>query len=227
MDTKRFSISEALKTGWKKTTAHFWAFCVFLLANLIVSSLLGGLSRSVNRHAFFSAGVSIFSWLVQAFIELVLVRLTLNVLVKDKIVAKELVPSWPQFWKFFGASILCSIVILIGFICLIVPGIILALRLQFYGYLILEKGLRPVEALRQSWAMSRGQTWRLFLLLLAMIGVVLLGALALGVGLLVAVPLVGVAIAFVYRKLEGSFSEAPLSTEPLPIEAPAASAAAG
>ena len=117
--------------------------------------------------------------------------------------------TFMQFVHFAVASLLCAIVVIIGFVVFIIPGIILALRLQFYPYFVVEHGLGPIAALKQSWTVSRGHGWHLFLfgLVLALIG--LLGALAFGVGLLLAIPTSTIAAAFVYRKLSVAQPAAP------------------
>ena len=50
----------------------------------------------------------------------------------------------------------------VGFILLIVPGIIFACRLSFVRYLVMDKGLDPVAAIEKSWFMTRGHGWRIF-----------------------------------------------------------------
>jgi uncharacterized membrane protein len=50
----------------------------------------------------------------------------------------------------------------IGFILLLVPGVIFACRLVFVPYLVMDKGLDPVAAIEKSWFMTRGHGWRIF-----------------------------------------------------------------
>ena len=88
-----------------------------------------------------------------------------------------------------------------GFLLLIIPGIIWAIGFQLAPYFVVDKGMDPLEALKKSWAATRGAKWNLFLfgLLLGLIN--MLGFLALMVGLLFTLPLSMVAMAYVYRKL--------------------------
>jgi uncharacterized membrane protein len=46
--------------------------------------------------------------------------------------------------------------ITVGLFLLVVPGVYLALKYQFYGYLIVDKGLGAVEALRESGRITEG-----------------------------------------------------------------------
>ena len=69
-----------------------------------------------------------------------------------------------------GAVILTGLFILLGFVLLIVPGIILAIRLSFVSYLVIDRKLSAWEAITTSWEMTKGHGWRIF-------GIFCLGAL--------------------------------------------------
>ena len=88
-------------------------------------------------------------------------------------------------------------------ILLIVPGIIWGLRYSMYGYYMVTEGAGPMEALQKSAAATNGHKGELFGLCLASAGVVILGALCLGVGLLWALPTVEIAWSAVFLELSG------------------------
>ncbi|MDH5627817.1 MAG: hypothetical protein OEY69_05940, partial [Candidatus Krumholzibacteria bacterium] len=75
-------------------------------------------------------------------------------------------------------------------------------RLWFVGFVVVDEAVGPVEAIQRSWDITRGRTMDLFLLFLLLVGLNLLGIVALGVGLLVTVPVSGLSLAFVYRELK-------------------------
>ena len=58
-----------------------------------------------------------------------------------------------------------------------------------------------IEAFKESGKMTNGHKWNLLLLLLLFLMITILGVMALGVGLLVAAPIVMIAQAYVYKKL--------------------------
>lgn len=108
----------------------------------------------------------------------------------------------PQpFWKFVGASLLAGIAIFVGFLLLIVPGIIVAILFAFVAYVVIEEGKGPIDALKRSIELTRGSRFKLFQLGLAALFVNLLGLLALVVGLFVTVPLTFLTMAYAYRTL--------------------------
>ena len=84
---------------------------------------------------------------------------------------------------------------------MIIPGIIWAIKFQFYDYLIIDKKLGPIEALKKSAVITKGAKGNLFVFGLLLGGINLLGAICLLIGLFAAIPTTLVAKAFVYRKL--------------------------
>lgn len=68
-------------------------------------------------------------------------------------------------WAFLATiavSIILSIVIPIGLVFLIIPGIFLAISFQFSIYAVAVEDRGPIDALRRSWELATGNRWRLF-----------------------------------------------------------------
>ena len=97
--------------------------------------------------------------------------------------------------------ILTALAIALGFLALIIPGIILSMGLAFVPYLVVDRGLGPIEAMKESWRITKGHKWQLLLLFLALLGINLLGILALIIGIFVTVPITMLAFAHAYRTL--------------------------
>lgn len=79
--------------------------------------------------------------------------------------------------------------------------IYISIRLMFAKYIVLDGATGVVAAIKQSWNLTSGNIWTIIKLGLLSMLVVLLGALALLVGLLVAVPVVALAYAYLYVEL--------------------------
>lgn len=106
-----------------------------------------------------------------------------------------------QFLPFLVAYIIYEVVVGVGSIFLLIPGIILGLRLQFAPYYVVDQQCGPIEALGKSWNATRGSTWKL-LGLAIVVGIVnVVGALLLLVGLLATGPTTAIALTDVYTKL--------------------------
>ncbi len=113
-------------------------------------------------------------------------------------------------WKYLGTSILLGLAVGVGFLLLIVPGIIFALMFIFSTFLVIDREIDPIEAMKESYRMTRGHKWNLLGLLLMLILVNLLGVLALIVGLLVSVPVTALALTHAYRVLGGTAGMRPV-----------------
>jgi hypothetical protein len=87
----------------------------------------------------------------------------------------------PYVWRLIGLSILSGLVIGLGMILLVVPGMILLSGLILgTPVLVLENSAGPGTAMGRSWALSKGFKGKLFLLLLTMIALVYVPILAVG-----------------------------------------------
>jgi uncharacterized membrane protein len=198
---KSFSIEEALKFGWTTTKANLaFLFKAFLIV-VVVHLLLGVLDNSAKDTATIHALVTALSWVVGIILDIGMIKIALKFINKQTPVLADLYNHYPLFANYALGLILSWLIIMGGLILLIVPGIIFAVRLQFVSLLILDKGLGPIEALKKSWQLTKGVSWNLFLfdLLIGLINI--LGALALGIGLLWTIPTTSIASAFVYKKL--------------------------
>jgi uncharacterized membrane protein len=100
------------------------------------------------------------------------------------------------------ASLLVFAICGIGFVLLIVPGIIFACRLAFVPYLVMDKGLDPVAAIEKSWFMTRGHGWRIFGMYLLTIVLFFCGLLLLAVGALFALMWSSTAFASLYHAVD-------------------------
>ena len=110
--------------------------------------------------------------------------------------------GFDRFGQAFLAMLVTSILIGIGAIFCIVPGVILSIMWMFVYLVMAETNLDFWPAMQASAKLAEGYWWELFCLLLACFVVTLLGLLACLVGVLVASPVVATAVALAYRFLQ-------------------------
>ena len=104
-----------------------------------------------------------------------------------------------------------AIALILGALVLLVPATIVGWKVQFFPFLIVDRGANAWQSLTVSWRMTDGHLFGLFvywLLSIALvIGALLLGTLACLVGLIVTVPtalaVLALAQAHIYLKLTG------------------------
>lgn len=98
-------------------------------------------------------------------------------------------------------SILLPLGVTLGYIFLIIPGIIFMLGCFLYSFVVVDKNLSGVESLKAAWALTDGHKLDLFLLMLLMSLVNMLGMMACGVGMIVTIPMTFGAIAYFYDSI--------------------------
>ncbi len=99
------------------------------------------------------------------------------------------------------SGLVTTVIIGIGFMALLIPGIYFACRLVFVPYLVVERKMEVVPALRESWDISKGKAWTIFLMGLTAIPIALLGLLMCGVGILFSLVWIHAAFASLYVAL--------------------------
>lgn len=206
MPEKDFSIGDAVNFGWytMKTNLGFFIPAVLIIWGIsaVPSGFqwVAGLADAPVMVVLYLL-LAIISLVVGIFLSMAQIRIGLRYCSGEKADFPDLVSSYPRFGDFLLGSILFGLIVFAGFILLIIPGIYWGVRYRFFGYYILDRDMKPVEAIKASGRMTRGVWWHLFVFWLAMFGIRLLGILACCVGLLFAVPVEMVSIAYVYRAL--------------------------
>ncbi|MDD4902710.1 MAG: hypothetical protein PHE24_06265 [Patescibacteria group bacterium] len=113
---------------------------------------------------------------------------------------------------FFPSSMALNIVqIILGLLGIAgaVVSTYFALRFMFTQYFIVDKNSGIVESLELSSKATLGVKWQLILFVLILMGIMILGFIALFVGILVAIPITMVASAAVYLQLSGQNTAVP------------------
>lgn len=204
MSEKSISIGDAIRFGWDvfKSNAGF-LIAIVLIAG-VISAITSSLQTSGTRGGAGASAllIGLLVFAINAFVAVALINVSLKFVDNRRADFADLTSVYPLFFPYAISSILYSLIVTLGLIFFIIPGIILAIRYQFFGYYIVDKKAGIIDSLKLSWNNTKGVTGSLFLLDLALIGIVILGAIALGVGLLVAIPVAGIAFAYAYRRLQ-------------------------
>ena len=200
METK-FSISEVLKTSWKKVKEQIWVMAGLFVAYCIVSGVLNMLLSPLASSMVGGVAVSLISCIVSIIFSLGYIKNSFQILDAEEPQFSAYGNQLNKILKYVVGGILYAIAVMIGMVFLIIPGIYIALRLQFYACFIVEENMGGVEALKKSWEVTKGQAWSLFLLALTWIGLSVLGFVCLIVGVFVVMPVIYVMNCYVYRKL--------------------------
>jgi uncharacterized membrane protein len=142
---------------------------------------------------------------------------------REKIEIKDMFSVFQRnYWNAVVAGLLKFIIIGLGIMMLIVPGIIFACRLAFVNYLVIDRKMEALEALKASWAMTRGHGWTIFGMGLLAILIVIAGLLCFFFGVFIAAMWISAAFAVLFYSVYLKKGIPPTNgTEVQPAEPPA------
>ncbi len=177
----------------------------FLMFTTLVIMVLGGIIGTVNSELTRSGAPLlgfIFSLFSGTLLSMGITAFFLQA--HDAIRSVHLGELWhPRpFFFYLGVRILTGIAIVLGLLLLIVPGIMLALMFLFSSFMVIDRELDPIEAMKESARITYGYRFELLFLMLILLALNVLGVLALGLGLLVSIPVSTLALVHAYRTLE-------------------------
>ena len=214
MPVKRFSKREAIVFGWQTTRANLGLFIVYLLLSALAGSFFGGFAGLFQKRLpVFSLIFNIGYIFLTFAINIVGIKIALKFCDNDEREITQVISFTPSlFLKFAGGYILYSLLVALGFILLILPGVFWMVKYQYVIYFLADKDMEIGEAFKNSAETTNGAKWELFAFLILLSLINLAGVICLLVGLLVTIPVTMVAMAFVYRKLSGT--RAPGNVDP-------------
>jgi uncharacterized membrane protein len=198
--SRGFSKKEAVSYGFELAKKNLIFFILLFVIVMLITAVMTGLRIATIKEPL----AAFVIWIAQTVLDLIvgmgLIYISLKFLDKKKPTYKDLFYYKPIV-NYFLTSVLTGLIVLVGFILLIVPGIVFAVRLKFAVYLVIDKNLDPVEAIKTSWRMTKGSAWNLFFFGIILGLINLLGFICLIIGLFITVPLTMLATTLVYRKL--------------------------
>jgi uncharacterized membrane protein len=206
------TISGSYGYGWQQMKKHFLYFFLILLIVAIAESPASMAQKSELDHTAFTVLLQLFS---AAYALLLLPVITygadllyLRGIRNEEIDFSEIFVGFKEkYVNIVLANLLKFAIIGMGFVFLIVPGIILLCRLAFVSLLVMDKGLDPIAAVEKSWQMTKGHGWKIFGMGLLAIPVFIAGLLCFIVGAFVAVMWISAAFTALYHAIDSEDQE--------------------
>ncbi len=199
-----FSINDAVSYGWKSAKKN-WGFLIVCILIMVavnaVPSFLSTLLMTNDRPNIATFVIQIIGWVLQMAVSLGIIGVALKLYDKKKAVYSNMLDYFQLIIPYFLGSIIYMVIVVVGLILLVVPGIVWSIKFRYFTYYMVDRNMGPIDALKASAKITEGVKWKLFFfgLVVALINVV--GALLLLVGLLFTIPLSIMAEVYVYRKL--------------------------
>lgn len=211
------SVSHSLSTGWNRMKEQFLP----LLLIVFICAILQGPVRFIKGDADFNFLMLLFLPILLAYgflfwpvIDYGSDFLFLKAVRRQKVEVAELFEGFrTKFVQIVLANLLVFALVMVGLFLLIIPGIIIACRLVFVSYLVMDKDMEAIAAVEESWRMTRGYGWTIFFLGVTSIFLVIAGLMVMIVGVLVSAMWISTSFAALYQ----SVLEYRQNNETLPI----------
>ena len=211
METSRLPIRACVRYGWETFKKRPWFIVGISVLVLVLNILIPGPKDGQPLPTLIA--LFAITFVLGSFLQLGATNLTMRL--HDGVESARLKDLWrPElFLTYLGTTLLATILTVLGFILLIIPGIIIGLALSFATYIVIDRRTGPIAAIKESWRMTKGNRWRLFLLMALIALINLGGLLLLVVGLLVTMPVTMIAFVHAYRFLDDSQTEVTATIE--------------
>jgi uncharacterized membrane protein len=169
MSDRIFDPMQPIRFGWNtfRDNLQFFVILMIIVGVLYnIPELIFTVAFSMDEEIAQSASIepllliilpmAIVSMIIYMIIELGLLQIALRFHDGKTTNLKSLFEGYPFFLNYLIASIIYGLMVAVGLVLLIIPGIYLGLKYQFYGYAIADKGLGPIDALKESGRMTEG-----------------------------------------------------------------------
>lgn len=224
-----FSVGEAFNWAWNKFTKNagplIVAGLVFFLISFVVSMLSNAFLQAVSSPDVTSVNygdgmVETVGWsLGGAGIAVLMLSWIVELVVRSTIGSAyfvgllDIADGRPvSFGSFFRprnivavvlAALLVGVATAVGLVLCILPGLAVLVFAWFTTVAIVDRNLAPMDGIRTSLAIVKANFGTVLLAWLVTVGIELVGLLACGVGLLVAIPVSYLFQVYTWRKLSG------------------------
>jgi hypothetical protein len=203
-----FDMGRAFSYGWTKfqqnvgplilveLVAFVGSIIAFIITEVIRSSLSGGLIGLL----LVSAITQILIWIITTFLAIGLYRAALAVTAGQSFTVGG-VFSTENIGPYMIGAVIYGVMVGVGTLFCIIPGIVLAFFGFFWPYYVLDQQQDAVTAIKSSFTLVNANMGQMIPFAIVAFLVYVVGFVACGVGVLVTAPIALLAIAFAYRTL--------------------------
>lgn len=198
------TVGGVLSYGWERMKSRFLHLFLIVFILMIIDSPFQALHEKdhyvtsaldIIVEAFALAYWLLFTPIINYSADLLFVKAAR----KEEIDIRGIIIGFNNYLNIILANLLVTALIGIAFVALIIPGIIVACRLAFVSYLVVDKHLDPIAAVEKSWKMTEGYGWRIFSLGFLSIFIFILGFIFFFVGVFPAIMWIKASFASLYQ----------------------------
>ena len=196
------SVSKAVNFGWYAFKKNYLLFSAVLLTTfaawigleivVIVGQRFGILLWTVAHLAFL---------VFFASVEIGFLQICLGLYDGRKPRFADCFADWSLGLKFLAGQIFFVLMVAVGLLLLVVPGVYVGVRYALFGFCMAAGETDLLESFRQSAILSAGKWAALLGIFAVLLLLNVLGASLLGLGLFITIPLSGLISTAIYRQL--------------------------
>jgi uncharacterized membrane protein len=217
-------VGSSYSNGWKQLWKHFLELFLILIINWVISGVGGFICSLVFLQIPFSVFVGFPLNYGFSYAYLKAAR-------DQNLKIDDMFAGFRNYWNAVAANILVSIIIGIGplifgallfylgessagpvailigamvFVLFLIAAIFFACKLAFVPYLVVDRKAGCIKAIKGSWSMTRGHGWKVFLIGLLAIPIGIAGLICFGVGIIISIMWVSMAMASLYHAVSTS-----------------------
>lgn len=216
-----FSIGAVLSEAWEKTSGSKWviqlSFFFYFIVAIGIMMALGAVTASFmiagdvgTVPGEMSADMVFMQIFIQLGMNLIILPMVMGLLmigirrsVDAPISATMVFKQFSKMIPLFITMLLMYIMVFIGFLLLVIPGIYLMVAYYMAMPLVVEKGMGPWQALETSRKAITHRWFSVFGLFIILMIIITISMIPLGIGLIWTMPMMLIAYGILYRNMFG------------------------
>lgn len=188
----------AYSHGWKMMKANFLELLFIVLILAVINGPLGYFNKekfsfewseldSIVNYSIYNAYTMAYWLLIAIPFQFGAALIFLKAARGDAFEIKSIMGAYNRMPDVILTQLLYMVLVFLGFMALIIPGFVVLIRLSFVQYLVMDKGLKPMDAVKTSWRMTSGVGWSILGMAILAIPIFVGGVLFFIVGVLIAI----------------------------------------
>jgi len=216
------TVGGAYGHGWQILKKNFLELLLVIFIIMLINAPLSWFNKNVDFISsygdydfdFTNGLYSLLYWLLVATpleygAYLIFVRASRG----TKVQIRDIISPFNQFVEVVLTKILITGIVIIGIFLFIIPGIIFAIKLAFAPYLVVDKKMDAISAIKESWKMTSGHGFTIFVMAILAFIIMLGGFIVFFVGIFISMIWIMAAFASLYYAADSAGKDAAGSQE--------------
>lgn len=200
-----FSPTQVVGDSWAIFKNKWLTVYAVLILAMVVEGVLSGLIQAVQDMALLLLVLGLLGIVIRLVSQMSVSLAMLQIMRGQSPSFEDTVQPMAKGKRmidYFLASLMVGLVVIVGLIFLIIPGLYLAIKYMFVPLRILDEGVPVSQAFEDSATMTKDVKFDVVVLWFLVVLMNLAGLLALGIGLLITIPVSSLVVASAYQQLK-------------------------